>query len=331
MTKREFNLLSNKYLQGLCTEQEEKLLVEWSEKMDKENYLKIYDAEKNEIKDRIWKNVNSTISKERYSLTTKVTISFLIGIAACFLLVFWGDMKLSLDAPIKSSNLVGMEMKNMTLIDQKILLKDGSLVILKPKSSIVYGKEFNLKKREVFLIGQAFFKVKRNVTKPFIVHSGDLNTEVLGTSFWVRSHVGKNQIEVSVTSGKVSVYSNKVSDNNNNLNGVILTRNQQVVYDVVSKTINPTIVDNPLPNLSSDVLKGELVFQATPLQTVLSTVSKHYGVEIILTNPKSNDCLITADLNGITLFTQLDLVCKSIGAVFEKRGTVIFITGEGCN
>jgi transmembrane sensor len=330
MTKREFNLLSNKYLQGLCTEQEEKLLVEWSEKMDRENYLKISEAEKDEIKDRIWENVHSAISKERYSLSTKVTVSFLIGIAACFLLVFFGDLKISSDAPIKSSNLAGMEMKNMTLIDQKILLKDGSLVILKPQSSLVYGKEFNLKKREVFLIGQAFFKVKRNATKPFIVHSGDLNTEVLGTSFWVRSHVGKNQIEVSVTSGKVSVYSNKVSDNDN-LNGVILTRNQKVVFDVVFKTINPTIVDNPLPNLSADFLKGQLVFQATPLQTVISTVSKHYGVEIILTNPKSNDCLITADLNGLTLFTQLDLICKSIGAVYEKRGTVIFITGEGCN
>lgn len=330
MTKRELNFLLNKYLQGLCTEEEEKLLVEWSEKMDKENYLKICEAEKGEIKNRIWKNVSSNISKERYSLTTKVTFSFLIGIAACFLLVFGGDMKLSLDAPIKSSNLAGMEMKNMTLIDQKILLKDGSLVILKPKSSIVYGKEFNLKKREVFLIGQAFFKVKRNVTKPFIVHSGDLNSEVLGTSFWVKSNAKNNQIEVSVTSGKVSVYSNKVS-NNNNLSGVILTRNQKVVFDVATRTINPTIVNNPIPNLTSDFSKNQLIFQATPLQTVLLTMSKHYGVEIISTNPKSNDCLITADLNGLALFTQLDLICKSIGATYEKRGTVIFIKGDGCN
>jgi ferric-dicitrate binding protein FerR (iron transport regulator) len=223
-----------------------------------------------------------------------------------------------------------MEMKNMTLVDQKVLLKDGSLVILKPKSSIIYSKDFNIKKREVFLIGQAFFKVKRNVTKPFVVHSGDLNTEVLGTSFWVKSNTRNNQIEVSVTSGKVSVYSNKVSDNNN-LNGVILTRNQKVVFDIVSKTINPTIVDNPLPILTPDFSKGQLIFQATPLQSVLSNVSKHYGVEIILTNPKSNDCLITADLNGLSLFTQLDLICKSVGAIYEKRGTVIFITGDGCN
>jgi type II secretory pathway component HofQ len=90
-------------------------------------------------------------------------------------------------------------------------------------------------------------------------------------------------------------------------------------------------VDNPLPILTRDFSKVQLIFQATPLQSVLSTMSKHYGVEIILTNPKSNDCQITADLNGLPMFTQLDLICKSIAATYEKRGTVIFITGEGCN
>ena len=330
MTKQEFNLLSNKYLQGLCSGEEELLLLEWSKKLDNENQLTISSSEKEEIRTRIWKNVHATISVKKHSIVAKIAASFLIGIAACFFIVFFVDIKSLIVSPNKSTNLDGMEMKNMSLIDQKILLKDGSLVILKPQSSINYGKDFNIKKREVFLIGQAFFKVKRNVTKPFVVHSGDLNAEVLGTSFWVKSNARNNQIEVSVTSGKVSVYSNKVSDNNN-LNGVILTRNQKVVFDIVSKTINPTIVDNPLPILTPDFSKVQLVFQATPLQSVLSTMSKHYGVEIILTNPKSNDCQITADLNGLPMFTQLDLICKSIAATYEKRGTVIFITGEGCN
>jgi ferric-dicitrate binding protein FerR (iron transport regulator) len=330
MTKQEFNLLSNKYLQGLCTVEEELLLMRWSEKLDEENQLKISSSKKEEIRSRIWKNIHSKIPNKHFSKITKIGIGVVTSLAACLLLVFLLNVRTTEISDSKSVNTSGMEMKNMTLVDQKVLLKDGSLVILKPQSSIIYGKDFNIKKREVFLIGQAFFKVKRNVTKPFVVHSGDLNTEVLGTSFWVKSNARNNQIEVSVTSGKVSVYSNKVSDNNN-LNGVILTRNQKVVFDIVSKTINPTIVDNPLPILTPDFSKDQLIFQATPLQSVLSTMSKHYGVEIILTNPKSNDCQITADLNGLSLFTQLDLICKSVGAIYEKRGTVIFITGDGCN
>jgi len=330
MTKQEFNLLSNKYLQGLCSVEEELLLMRWNEKIDQENNLKISNKEKDEIRSRIWKNIHSKIPNKHFSKITKIGIGVVTSLAACLLLVFLLNVRTTEISDSKSVNTSGMEMKNMTLVDQKVLLKDGSLVILKPQSSIIYGKDFNIKKREVFLIGQAFFKVKRNVTKPFVVHSGDLNTEVLGTSFWVKSNARNNQIEVSVTSGKVSVYANKVSDNNN-LNGVILTRNQKVVFDIVSKTINPTIVDNPLPILTPDFSKDQLIFQATPLQSVLSTMSKHYGVEIILTNPKSNDCQITADLNGLSLFTQLDLICKSVGAIYEKRGTVIFITGDGCN
>jgi len=330
MTKQEFNLLSNKYLQGLCSVEEELLLMRWSEKLDKENQLKISSIEKEQIKSRIWKKIHSNMPNSNFSKITKMGIGLMTSIAACLLIVFFLNLSTNENLSSKSANLSGMEMKNMTLIDQKILLKDGSLVILKPQSSIIYGKEFNIKKREVFLIGQAFFKVKRNVTKPFVVHSGDLNTEVLGTSFWVKSNIRNNQIEVSVTSGKVSVYANKVSDNNN-LNGVIITRNQKVVFDIESKTINSTIVDNPLPILTPDFSKDQLVFQSTPLQSVLSTMSKHYGVEIILTNPKSNECQITADLNGLPLFTQLDLICGSIAATYEKRGTVIFITGEGCN
>ena len=330
MTKLEFNLLSNKYLQGLCSEEEVAILLDWSEKLDKGNQLKISLGEKEEIKGRIWKNIESEIPNGYFSKTAKISIGVMTSLAACLLIVFLLNVRTIESLSTKPSNLFGMEMKNMTLIDQKILLKDGSLVILKPQSSINYGKDFNVKKREVFLIGQAFFKVNRNVSKPFIVHSGDLITEVLGTSFWVKLNTRNNQIEVFVTSGKVSVYSNKVNDNDN-LNGVILTRNQKGVFDIVSKTINSTIVDNPLPNFTSDFSKEQLIFQATPMQLVLSTMAKHYGVEIILTNLKSNNCEITADLNGLPLFTQLDLICKSISATYEKRGTVIFITGEGCN
>jgi ferric-dicitrate binding protein FerR (iron transport regulator) len=330
MTKQEFNLLSNKYLNGLCTEDEVVLLLDWSKKLDLENQLKISSREKEEIKSRIWRNIQSRVPNMHFSKVKRIGMGVIAALAACLLIVFLLNVRKTEILTSKSANLSGVEMKNMTLVDQKILLKDGSLVILKPQSSINYGKDFNVKKREVFLIGQAFFKVKRNVTKPFVVHSGDLNTEVLGTSFWVKSNARNNQIEVSVTSGKVSVYSNKINDNDN-VNGVILTRNQKVVFDIVSKTINPTIVDNPLPILTPDFSKVQLIFQATPLQSVLSTMAKHYGVEIILTTPKSNECQITADLNGLPLFTQLDLICKSIAATYEKRGTVIFITGDGCN
>lgn len=328
MTKQEFNLLSNKYLQGQCTPEEESYLRLFCADLDKDNPLSLAMSEKEEIKNRIWSKIEQAKTPKK---STKIpALSWSVGIAASILFFLVWNIYTEKNISFSTRNLEGMELKNISLVDQKVQLKDGSVVLLKPQSSLIYGKDFNLKKREVFLSGQAYFKVKRDITKPFVVHSGELNTEVLGTSFWVKSNSRKNQIEVSVTSGKVSVYSNKSNDNQS-VNGVILTRNQKVIYDVISKNINSTIVDNPTAQLSHEFSKGQLIFQSAPLQSVLSTMSKHYGVEIISTNPNSNDCLITADLNGLPMYTQLDLICKSIAATYEKRGTAIFITGEGCN
>jgi hypothetical protein len=47
-------------------------------------------------------------------------------------------------------------------------------------------------------------------------------------------------------------------------------------------------------------------------------------------NRELNQCVFTGDLNGLPFLTQLDLICKSVNATSEQRGTAIFIKGEGC-
>ncbi len=328
MTQHEFHILTKRYLSGDCSQEEEQLLLQWFQNQSNMPELEINEEEKVEIEQRIWNNIILETKPPKKKIT-----QFWIwatGIAACLVLGLFGVNKpLNITEQIAKIQ-SGIELKNTTSIDQKVILEDGSKVVLKPQSSLIYAKYFNLKQREVYLIGEAFFNVKRDISKPFIVHSGDLITEVLGTSFRIKSNESKNKIEVSVASGKVSVYTKNNSELNDR-NGVILTRNQKVIYDVYSKNILPTIVDNPQLNVTSEAIKSEFLFQSSPLLHVLSTLSKHYGVEIILTNPKSNECQFTADLNGLMMFTQLDLICKSIGATYEKRGTTIFITGEGCN
>ena len=88
MTKQEFNLLSNKYLQGMCSVEEELLLLEWSEKLDKENQLKISSSEKEEIRGRILRNIHSKIPNKQFSKITKIGIGIVTSLAACLLLVF---------------------------------------------------------------------------------------------------------------------------------------------------------------------------------------------------------------------------------------------------
>lgn len=333
MTQQEFNELSKRYLEGKATADEERFLTEWFSAQTAQTGIGLAESQKSGIEKRIWLRIRAQI-RPVFGINLN-RLAWMSGMAACLVAVYVWVSKTSIvaiDAPIVAVEVqdkVGIEVKNTTRLEQEISLKDGTIVLLKQNSSIVYDKSFNEAKREVYLKGEAFFRVKRNVLKPFLVHTGELTTEVLGTSFRIR-HEGKtNTIEVAVTSGKVSVYAEK-QQRHDERNGVILTPNQRVIYDVTTKNIVSSLVDEPVPIAVEVALPHQLVFEEATLQEVLNALSKKYGIDFVIANPNAKACQITADLNGLSLFTQLELICKSIDATYEKRGTVVFINGEGC-
>jgi hypothetical protein len=82
-----------------------------------------------------------------------------------------------------------------------ITLPDGSRVFLNSESSISYPEFFSKDKREISLTGEAFFDVTRDENRPCIIHSGNVVTKVLGTSFNIQAFDGKD-ILVTVATGK---------------------------------------------------------------------------------------------------------------------------------
>lgn len=84
-------------------------------------------------------------------------------------------------------------------------LPDGTLVKLNGNSKILYAENFIGGTREVFLYGEAFFEVVRDETKPFVIKTKDIQVQVLGTSFNIKSYPGNETSIVSVESGKVAV------------------------------------------------------------------------------------------------------------------------------
>jgi hypothetical protein len=73
-----------------------------------------------------------------------------------------------------------------------------------------------------------------------------------------------------------------------------------------------------------------LVFDEDLLPAVLKRIAQLYGIEVVMENIDLKQCVFTGDLNGLPFLTQLDLICKSVNATSEQRGTAIFIKGEGC-
>lgn len=83
-------------------------------------------------------------------------------------------------------------------------LEDGSVVYLAGNSTLSYPEHFKKSKRVVFLKGDAFFEVSKNPDAPFIIETGLMKIEVLGTSFNVKSNGGAYP-SLSVNTGVVKV------------------------------------------------------------------------------------------------------------------------------
>ncbi|MEP7142621.1 MAG: FecR family protein [Ferruginibacter sp.] len=219
----------------------------------------------------------------------------------------------------------------------KIEMEEGSIITLQPGSSIHYPAHFLPDKREIFLEGEAFFEVSKNVNRPFFVYNKNIVTHVLGTSFNVRINRDTRQVEVSVRSGRVEVYENKspgkiIPGKKNN--GVILFPNQKAIYDQDTRQFVPSLVDVPLPVIDESGDKKmpaeSFVFEEAPLAVVLKSLEKSYGIEIMVEKENINKCLFTGDVSRQDLYTRLDIICQSVQAAYEVKGTKILIKGKGC-
>lgn len=210
---------------------------------------------------------------------------------------------------------------------QRVLLQDGSQVQLSANSALRFPITFDTKPREVYLIGEAFFEVTPRPDQPFLVHTNQVVTKVLGTSFQVRAYQTDPTVSVDVRTGKVAVYlRNPVKNQPVASNTVTLTPNQKAVYQLTGDRLTKSISDNPTP-LSSAV---SLSFDEAPVGTILAALEQRYGITIAYDRERLAECTLTTALDGLSLFDQLSLVCKAMNATYEQKDGQLLVKGGGC-
>lgn len=333
MTQYDFDKLLEKYLQGVCTPEEELLLDEWANRQMTTENAALSEEEARIVKKRLWKRILETAFPNT-SLSIRWFSWAKLGTAACLVLfcsigiwysgVLNGNKKTDI-----SERKAGVEMTNTTGKAQIITLNDGSTVNLQPNSTLIFPEKFGDRNRIVYLKGEGFFNVKRDTTKPFYVYAGNLVTEVLGTSFTVKSYEKEQISEVIVVSGKVMVYKTADTEGGKKITKqTILTANKKVVFEKTTQEIKTALVEKPIA-LNPPKTPESFIFREEPLFHVLKKLENVYGVEIFPV-PALKDCVFTGDLNGLELKEQLDFICKSITAQFERQQTRILITGQAC-
>ena len=203
-------------------------------------------------------------------------------------------------------------------------LADGSLVTLQPGGRLRYPARFSPgHERVVELRGEAFFAVFHDASRPFRVLTDKLETTVLGTSFWVRAVPGQAQATVAVRTGRVRVQPRPGQPAAGA--AVVLRPNQQVVYAPAQPTLRPVLVAQPAL-LAPQVLR----FDERPVAEVLASLQAGYGVPIRYDGAALAGCTVSLAFGEETLFEKLDLLCKTLGASYERTDEAIVFRSRGC-
>lgn len=153
----------------------------------------------------------------------------------------------------------------------------------------------------------------------------------MGTSFSVKAIPEKPEIEVAVRTGKVSVYEHEKEGevrSNQHGSGVVLTPNHQVIYSDENKLFVMKLVDNPITLANSN---EDFSFDDTPLSEVLNRLKRAYGIDIEVDKKSLYGCPLTANISNKGLYAQLSLICAAIRGNYEVKGTIILISGKGCD
>jgi transmembrane sensor len=149
-------------------------------------------------------------------------------------------------------------------------LPDGTTGWLNSNSSVKYNENFN-SDRQVSLKGEAFFNVLKDVKRPFIVKTPEINVKVLGTKFNIASYENEKNVEVVLEEGKL-IFENKEK---NKL--YTMKPNDLVVYDKTLKDISTDIVQ---PQKYSSWTDGKLIFRNDPLDVIARRLERWYNIDV---------------------------------------------------
>lgn len=170
----------------------------------------------------------------------------------------------------------------------KLKLSDGTLVHLNSGTSLKYPVNFIAgENRKVFLKGEAYFDVIKDVNHPFIVNSDDMDVRVLGTQFNISSYPEEDEINTVLVEGSVSIYKTEIPYNVEDI--TILKPGFKAAWQKNSDQVHIGEVDIELHTAWID---GRIIFRHIPFNDIMKKLERHYNVTIINNNiPLGNDLL----------------------------------------
>ncbi len=205
----------------------------------------------------------------------------------------------------------------------EILLEDGTQVLLNRDSKIRYSKKIKEESREVRLVGEAWFDVARDSTRPFIIDAGPAMVEVLGTSFNVNAYKENSSVEITVESGVVAVTAKEDQDEL-----IVLKAGNSGTYTNNSRELLLIPVSDP--NTLSWRTRN-LYFEDTSLGEAAALIGKVYNVKLVIPNPEIASCPITVSFSDQSLEAVLNVLEATLDLEITRHGGETYtLEGTAC-
>ncbi|MDN5201067.1 FecR domain-containing protein [Fulvivirgaceae bacterium BMA10] len=243
-------------------------------------YWKFKEKDMDEKKKEVWSKINRQINLTKETNTVRIKSLKTIHlrrtywIAASILLILSSVGIFSLLEQQVWKTVVSVSVEKKAAAGQKlsIRLPDGSQVKLNGESNIKYPETFSDSVREVYLTGEAFFEVEKDRSRPFIIHSAEIQTTVKGTSFNIKAYPNSETIEVAVLSGLVEVMRKNTSSK------ILLNRQEAVAYNRQSQNLGLLAFSESMTSWRN----GVIIFDKADFKEIVEVLERWYGVKFVL-------------------------------------------------
>ncbi len=323
MEKKEYIDLFDRFIKGETTETEDQMVFEWfhGENAKEElfsSYEKKWQSVSNEMcsyeQDTIFEKIRKKTDIDRYkSVSRKFVLKSIfryVAVACLFILLGVGVFQYTKYDYTSRNFIVSADIGQKATVE----LPDGTIVFLNSGSTLTYNGAYNVQNRRVVLEGEAYFNVKKNMKKAFIVVTGDLEIEALGTSFDVKAYANDLSITTTLLEGKVSVRSESEE--------IILSPDKQVSFIRATNSFN----EPQICNASRFVLwkDDELFFDCETLEQVSETLKKVYSIDIIFMSEEIKAHTFCGVINNTNIHNVLEYLSLTAPVDYEVKNNKIY-------
>jgi len=266
--------------------------------------------------DEAWQKVKSKIRKEKQGRVRVMSSSTLIRIAAGVALMTVASYIIyQWTKPVTHTTAINSGRKIET-----DTLPDGSIATLNKNSTLNFESGSRDNMRKVKLTGEAYFEVKHETEKPFVIEAEDVLVKDIGTAFNVKAYSNSDTVVVTVESGEVQFYTLKDP-------GLQLKAGESGMYNKSLKVFSRQIkADTNILAYKTRIFN----FKNTELKKALEMINEIYDSKIELANTAIGSCRLTVNFNNDNIDDIADIIAETLNLRLEKKEGGFVLNGNGC-